>query len=219
MLIAGCRPEPTCEPRADHSVIACVDGRPVRAADVKEQLREGEARDAAMARAVRVKLFAAEARRRGLAGDSDARLHQALIRDEAAKLPAVLDADAHAYYAEHPGEFNKITAIDVTLLIDGAETAIGEAHADGVDPAVRRAANDLRAEGAISAPIQLADGRTAQVRADRIRMDVKPFEERAADVRNRLAHDREEAALTALEEQLRAAHAVQIFDAELAAMP
>jgi hypothetical protein len=238
---AGCRGDPVCGPRGDHSVVACVDGQPVSAAEVTEV--RGAAPAAALDQAVRIRLFASEAARRGLdaGGGPPARqravLYQALVRDEAAKQGAtpeqVSEDEARAYYAAHPGEFNKITQtfVDAVMFDDEAAARaaqasgdaafagaveIGEIHADGVDPALTRAGNDLRAEGAIGGPVQLGDGRWALVRALQVVFEPKPFDAlMARTVENSIAHQRELAALDALAATLRAAHRVETFPDEL----
>ncbi len=98
--------------------------------------------------------------------------------------------------------------------------ALGEAHADGVDPALTRLANDLRAAGAIGGPVTLADGRHAVLRATSVELAIKPFDDTMArTVKARLAHDREQLAVAALELRLRGAHAVEVFADELARLP
>ena len=232
-------------------MVACLDGAPVTAAEVTPHLRPDvdDPRRAALDAALRVRLFADEAARRGLAAPDGATgakrravLHQALIRDEAARRGAVPDAigeeEARAYYEANLGRFNKITGVWVRAIFaddrDRAEALrgqvegagdeafpedLGEAHQDGVDPALTRAANDLRAEGAIVGPVATSDGRWAILRATRIELEAKPWDEAMArTVKNHLAHDREAAALDALYAELARSRRVEVFDAALAAL-
>jgi hypothetical protein len=254
-VVAGvaCRREAaSCGPRADHAVVACIDGNPVTAAEVGEHLRPGTSREAALEAALRVRVFAAEARKRGLAGGEgrDARsravLHQALVRDEVARAKARPDDvaldEARRHYAQRPGDFNKITSVwvrgifvadqaaaeaafaHVRALDDAGFAAaggedLGEAHADGIDPALRRLANDLRAEGDVKGPVLLGDGRWVILRATRIELAARPFDAVARDVQHALARRREEAALDALYASRVGAHRIARFGAELALVP
>lgn len=96
---------------------------------------------------------------------------------------------------------------------------LGEAHADGIDPALRRLANDLRAAGEVGGPIQLGDGRWVIVRATRIEMTARPFAEAERDVRHHLARLHERTALDKLYHQVSGRHRIQIFPEELARVP
>lgn len=264
LIVAGCRREAApCERRADHSVVACVDARPVTVAEVSEHLRPlspvdgsaslGSPRQAALEAALRVRVFADEARRRGLAGGGDGRdarsravLHQALVRDEVARAHAGPDDvpldEARRYYETRPGEFNKIPAVYVRAIYrrdpaaaeaayrevralddDGFEAAggvdLGEAHAEGFDPLVRRLANDLRAAGDVKGPVATSDGRWVILRAIRVELQPRPFEDAARDVQHALAQRRERAALDALYAKLAPTHRIEVFDDELARLP
>ncbi|HUQ06794.1 MAG TPA: peptidyl-prolyl cis-trans isomerase [Kofleriaceae bacterium] len=233
-------------------MVACFDANPVTASEVREHLRPGSPREAALEAALRVRVFAAEAHERGLEGGdgrdgrSRAVLNQALLRDEVARAKARPDDvsldEARRYYEARPGEFNRITGTwvrgifaadaaaaeaaygSVRALDDAAFAAaggedLGEAHADGVDPALRRLANDLRAAGDVKGPALLGDGRWVILRATRIELAAKPFDEAARDVQHALARRRQEAALDALYASLAGAHRIARFDAELALVP
>lgn len=171
LAACGGRSAEPCGRRADHSVVACFDGQPITATEVGEHLTlvggDGGPRDhAALAldRALRVRTFAAEAKRRGLAGGDGgdargrARLHQALIADEARRAGATPDAvaldDARALYAQRPGLFNKITGVWVRAIFSpdaaSAEAARGEAAGldeDGFAELARRISKDPSAAG------------------------------------------------------------------------
>ncbi len=255
-LVAACEASRPCAPRADHAVVACVGSAPVAAAEVAEHLRPAAPDPAAAVdAAVRVRLFADEAARRGLAADGPparrrAALYQALIRDEAARAGAVVDRisddEARRAYEAAPGRFNKVTGVELRAVIvadaadaaDVARAAVGlddagfaalvlvrshdpsaaggglvpDALAEGVDPGLRRAAVELRVEGALAGPIELGDGRFAVVRARRLALSVKPFDATVAlTVKHALAREREQAALAALEARLRAERRVEVF--------
>lgn len=121
--------EPGCGAKSDHSVIACVGDDAVGRAEVEAFVRKplpvpGKAtvpdpRMAATEAALRVRLFAREAVRRGLhvpasrsAAIRRGRLNRALIFDELKRsgisAAAVTDAEAGARYTARPGRFNKI---------------------------------------------------------------------------------------------------------------
>ena len=243
------------------------------AAEVREHLRpvapvDGVAalaspRRVALESALRVRVFAAEATRRGLAGGDggDARsravLHQALVRDEVARAKARADdvslEEARRHYDARPGEHNKIPEVWVRAIFvrdaaaaeaayrevralddDGFAAAarhlsedasaaaggeLGEAHAEGIDPAVRRLANDLRAAGDVKGPVATSDGRWVILRATRIEMTPRPFDDVARDVQHALAQRREQAALDALHAKLVGSHRIDVFDDELALLP
>ena len=256
LALGACSAERRCEARDDHTVVACLDGSPVGASEVAVHLDPAAPdRRRALDDALRIRVFAAEAARRGLGADLPAAsaeqrramLHQALIADEAVRqgaVPAAIDDDeARRHYEAHPGDFNKITATTCRgIFVDDAARAeqlarelagatdeelaaaggvdLGEMHRPGVDPALIRLANDLRATGAIGGPVVAADGRHVILRATAIEMEIKPFDEAVArQVKNRLAHDREQAALDALFARLRSRHQIDVLDAELAALP
>lgn len=249
-----------CARRADHGVVGCFDGQPVTAAEVREHVRPAEpvrgravappASEEAWRRAMRVRMFAAEAVKRKLApGDGrDARsravLYQAFVRDENERVgttwTTISLADARARYEARPGDFNKVTQVRVSgMFVDGdardAEARfltvaglsaadfmraggqdLGEAHADGIDPAIRWAANDLRAAGDVGGPVALADGRWVILRADDVTMAPRPFEEVATDVQHRIASEREAIWMEALDSVLSAEHQLAPFTDELA---
>lgn len=140
-----------CGPRP--GVVACVDDTPVTAAIAREHLRPprslpGKAaptdpRADAVDAAIRVELFAAEARRRGL-GDRRARaavLNQALIADERARqrlAPAdVADAAVDALLQATPGRVAKIEGVHVRAiyLADAGTAEAVYAQAAGLDDA------------------------------------------------------------------------------------
>lgn len=254
---AACRSDPSCGARTDHTIVACVDGDPVTATEIGEFVKPAEPvpgqaappdpRALAVDAAIRVRLFAAEAERRGLAvadgapARRRAELNQALIHDEEAKLAPIGDDEAASYYAAHPGEFNKIDKTHVRAIyvddparaeaiyrqVEHADDAafaaaggedLGEVHAADYDRALVRAANDLREAGAIAGPVQLDDGRYAILRATSVEMTAQKAYDAdvAVSVKNVLAFRRAQAALDALYAQLRAAHRVEVFDAEVA---
>jgi hypothetical protein len=249
LALAACGGERRCEPRADHTVVACLDGSPIGAAEVAAHLgTRAPDRRRALDAALRVRVFAAEAARRGLGAELPnasaeqrrAMLHQALIADEAPD--PIDDAEARRYYEAHPGAFNKITATTCRgIFVEDRARAealarelagasdeqfaaaggvdLGEMHQPGVDPALTRLANDLRAAGAIGGPVRAADGRYAILRATAIEMAVKPYEDVAPQVKNHLAHAREEEVLAELFARLRARHTIEVLDAELAHLP
>ncbi len=117
-------------------MVACVAGEPVAVTDAISHLRAPEpvpgqaalpdARALAVDAAIRVQLFAAEARRRGLdAGGGGptrrlATLHQALIKDELARLhigpDQVSDEVAEAFYAAHPAAISRIDVVRVRAI-------------------------------------------------------------------------------------------------------
>ena len=140
-----------CGPRP--GVVACVDDTPVTAASAREHLRPprtvpGKAAPIdphtdAVDAAIRVELFAAEARRRGL-GDRRARtavLNQALIADERARqrlAPAdVTDPAIDALLQATPGRVAKIEGVHVRAiyLADAATAEAVYAQAVGLDDA------------------------------------------------------------------------------------
>jgi len=128
--LVGCKKHgSSCGAKPDHSVIACVGDEAVGRSEVSVYVRKplpvpGKARlpdprMAATEAALRVRLFAREAKRRGLhvsASTSAAirrgRLNRALIVDELKRrgisAAAVTDAEAGGRYKARPGRFNKI---------------------------------------------------------------------------------------------------------------
>ncbi|RMH42356.1 MAG: peptidyl-prolyl cis-trans isomerase [Deltaproteobacteria bacterium] len=259
----GCsRASRTCGPRPDHSVVACYNGEPVTADEVAAFVRAprrvpgraapSDPRADALDEALRVRLLADEARRRGLEATAGspafvrASLYQALRRDLAARHRAtardVSDDEARAYYERHPGLFNKITATYCLALYESdparAEqlverlrgageqafreaggVAIGETHAEGIDPAIRRLSNDLRHVGDVDGPVRLASGTYAILYATRLDMNVKPFEQVAAQVKNHIAHEREQNLIAEQAAALRAKASIEVFADELRAAP
>jgi len=254
-LLAGCEARPACGPRADHSVIACVGGDAVTRAEVEQHVRAPEpepghaalpdARAAALDEAVRVRLFAAEARRRGLAAPDGppskqlAILHQALLFDERAKLPPIGDDAAQAWYADHPGEVVEVSDVHCQAIYEtdparaedlyrravGSDEA-GFAALGGVDIGVVehdgpkeliRLATSLRTSGAVAGPVALPDGRYVILRATDLMVALEPWSpELAVRVRHRMEREDERAALDALAAKLRATTPVRVFADELA---
>lgn len=140
-----------CGPRP--GVVACVDDTPVTAATAREHLQPARAipgkatpadpQAAAVDAAIRVELFAAEARRRGLARGATraAVLNQALIADERARqrlAPADVSAAAVAALVQAtPGRVAKIEAVHVRAIYlpDAATAEAVYAQAVGLDDA------------------------------------------------------------------------------------
>lgn len=156
-----------CGPRP--GVVACVDDAAVEAATAREHLRPpvavpGKAAPAdpvvaAVDAAIRVELFAAEARRRGL-GDRRARaavLNQALIADERVRqrlAPAdVADAAVDALLQASPGRVAKIEAVHARglYLADAATAEAAFAQAVGLDDAAFAALAQARSQDASAA--------------------------------------------------------------------
>lgn len=127
----ACKRDRQCKPRGDHSVVACFDDDEITADEVEPFLRPAmpipgraelpDPRPAAVDAAIRVRLFAAEARRRDLPGGDgpEARtravLNQALIRAEVKRLgigaETISDEDAQRYHDEHPDEVSPLEAV------------------------------------------------------------------------------------------------------------
>jgi peptidyl-prolyl cis-trans isomerase C len=134
-------------------VVACVDDTAVVAATAREHLRPplaipgkaapADPQAAAVDAAIRVELFAAEARRRGLARGAAraAVLNQALIADERVRqhlAPAdVTDAAVDALLAATPGRVAKIEGVHVRAIYlgDAATAEATYAQAVGLDDA------------------------------------------------------------------------------------
>ncbi|MBI2389501.1 MAG: peptidyl-prolyl cis-trans isomerase [Deltaproteobacteria bacterium] len=128
-LLVGCsRPTLPCTP--NRAVAACVDGEPIAAASVDALVRapvipidapRAEPRRRALDELIRARLFAREARRRGLAGGGDAELSQALIAAElktaASQRDAITDAEARAFFDAHPEDFVKVEGVQVQALV------------------------------------------------------------------------------------------------------
>lgn len=136
-------------------MVACVDGEAVLASDVVPHLRapapiRGQAalpdpRQTAVDEAVRLQLFAAEARRRGLADGGGPRAHrlatlnQALRRDELARLHlgpnSVSDDVTQAFFAANPGAVSPIDAVRVRAIVvaDAARAEVLYREAGALD--------------------------------------------------------------------------------------
>jgi len=115
--------------------------------------------------------------------------------------------------------YGSVRGLDEAAFAAAGGEDLGEAHADGVDPALRRRSNDLRAAGDVAGPALLGDGRWVILRATRVELVAKPFDAVARDVQHALARRREVAALDALYASLVGGHRVARFDAELALLP
>lgn len=156
----GCKQsEKSCGPRDDNTVIACIGGESVTRDEVIEHLRpplpvRGHAdlpdpRPPAVEAALRVRLFAAEARRRGLqvrgGGSAEVqrvRLSRALIQKELARRgispAAISDDEARRVFQERPTQFNEIVrATGRAIFVADARNA--EAVFRQVDGASREA--------------------------------------------------------------------------------
>jgi parvulin-like peptidyl-prolyl isomerase len=96
---------------------------------------------------------------------------------------------------------------------------LGETHAEGTDERIRTLSNDLRDVGQMIGPARLDDGTYVILYAARLEMVTKPYDEVAAQVRNRIAHDRQEAALAELIATLRPKARIQVFASELEQLP
>ena len=136
LLTAGCKSrEASCNPKADDSVVACVDGVPVPRATAAQYVEEPwwtpgsaelpDARAVAVDKAIRTQLFAAQARRDGLKlppGQPDvaASWSQAYVAHELAKLgvsrDAITDEQASKYYAANLEMFNQIDRVEVQVI-------------------------------------------------------------------------------------------------------
>ena len=182
---------PPCGPRP--GVVACVDDTAITAATAREHLRPAEpmpghvqAADPAVTAvdaAIRVQLFAAEARRRGLArGERRAAvLNQALIADERTRAHArpedVTDLDADALLARAPGRVSKVERLRVRGIYladaaaaealyptaaqadDAAFAALATARS--VDPATAAVGGDLGEIDDAHSPLELERAATA----------------------------------------------------------
>jgi len=150
LLAVGCprASAPSCS--ATGAGLACVDNEAIAAADVTPLVRPPpipidapriDHLDRAVNEAIRARLFAREARKRGLAGQTDGELSQALITKEVgaqgAARDAISDADARSYYDAHPSEFLHVESVQargiaVATLEEASRLA---AEARGVDDA------------------------------------------------------------------------------------
>lgn len=132
-------------------------------------------------------------------------------------------AEAEAAYREAVGKSEEeFAAIAQRMSVDPSAAGggdLGEAHAQGIDPAVRRLANDLRAAGDVKGPAQTSDGQWVVLRATRVEVKERPFDEAARDVQHLLAKRREAALLDALYAKLAGAHRIVVFDDEVARLP
>lgn len=146
LLAVGCSREsaPSCKPTG--AVLACVDGDAVTTAEVTPLVRpppipvdEGRIDPVkrALDEAIRAKLFAREARKRALPGQTDGELSQALIAREVVTATAITDAEARSYYDAHPNEFLKVESVQTRAIVvatsDEATRVAVEAR--GVDDA------------------------------------------------------------------------------------
>ncbi len=156
----------SCGPRDDNTVIACVDGAAVTRDEVIEHLKRpqpvrGHAdlpdpHPLAVEAALRVSLFAAEARRRGLevhGGGSAAvqrvRLYRALIQQELERRgispAAISDDEARQIFHDRPTKFNEIVGVTGrAIFVADARTA--ESVFRRVDGASREAFADAARE-------------------------------------------------------------------------
>lgn len=132
-------------------------------------------------------------------------------------------AEAEAAYREAVGKSDEeFAAIAQRMSADPSAAGggdLGEAHAKGIDPAVRRLANDLRAAGDVKGPAATSDGRWVVLRATRVELNARPFDDAARDVQHRLAKQREAAVLDALYAKLAPAHRIVVFDDEVERLP
>ena len=175
---------------------------------------------------------------------SRAVLYQALVRDEAERagaVPARISLDeARQRYEARPGEFNKITAVWVRTLIGPGSGRDGTPGVGGAELGRRRSSPTIWARPTPSAsipgcggrpttcaptgdtlgPVRLTDGRDVILRAIKVEMAVAPFDDRMArEVQNRLAHEREEAAVRRLADELVPRGKLETFDDELMRLP
>jgi peptidyl-prolyl cis-trans isomerase C len=150
LSLGACHRDPRCGPAQDRSVLACVGDDAVRRGEAQEFLRDAEyvagsarpqdPRALATEKAIRLRLFANEAKRRGLApagggAASVTTLAQALVADEAQKRgisrDTVTEQDARKFYDEHPEAFGQIDEVELQAIVvadpDAAERIYGEA--------------------------------------------------------------------------------------------
>jgi len=146
LVVSGCSSNKSvCKPAADHSVVACLDGKPVLRADVKKHVvlsvhvpgkaARPDERTVALERELRVRLFAAEALRRGLeapAGITQVRrrtvLHRKVIADEMKRLNIgpthIDDKAARSFYTANIGTFSKMLSMSCrAIFVKDAATA------------------------------------------------------------------------------------------------
>lgn len=125
----------TCGPAADGSVVACVDGAPITEKQVEPYVEPPwwipgssvlpDARKEALDRAVRTRLFEAEAKRRKLtlpagAPDAPASWSQALVAAELAARgitrDAISDEEATREYEANREAYNQLDRVDVLVI-------------------------------------------------------------------------------------------------------
>lgn len=146
-LAAGCGDPTRCGPRADHTVVACVDDTAITAAAAREHLRGADgdqpprAAMSAVEAAIRVQLFADEAVRRKLAPSSarvavrNRQLIDALAAELRARPEDIDDDDAAAAYQAKPGRYSAVEQVRVRAIFvdDEAAAAAARAAAEGLD--------------------------------------------------------------------------------------
>ena len=144
MLLAAAAEAAAAVPPPDATVIARVGGDPVLAADVEAHLRPApprtgtavprDPRQAALDEAIRVRLFAREAQRRGIQVPDgppavvQARLVQALVRQElerhGAFRPPVAEDEARLFFQRHHERLSRIASVRLSaIVLAGAEAA------------------------------------------------------------------------------------------------
>ncbi|MBI2394208.1 MAG: peptidyl-prolyl cis-trans isomerase [Deltaproteobacteria bacterium] len=184
LVAAACRRE-RCGPAADKSVVACVGDDAVRTGDARELLREpwwtpGSAtlpdpRRNAVDEAIRLRLLAQEALRRGVAPapgvpKTAAALAQALIADEARRRglsrEAVSDEEARRFYDEHPEHFGQIDELRLHAVITSDPQKAEQAYeaAKGAD---EKRFSEIVAEFSEDEPSKAKGGDLGVVRASK----------------------------------------------------
>lgn len=153
LFVTGCRDSPAestaaspaASPAAGDAVIARIDGQPVLASEVRLHLRAApprigtapavDPRRVALDAAIRVRLFAQEGRRRGLAAKGAPATVQAMLvrgvidaETSAAELrgDGVSDEDARVFYERDPKRFNRPTEVRVAAVAVDDERAAEE---------------------------------------------------------------------------------------------
>jgi len=237
-----------------------VDDQPVYEADLVPHLRPAKPRVGAgppddplmrsLDQALRVKLFAREARQRGIPAQegppavAEAYLVQALIQQELdrrdIRVERVSEEEARQHYEQHPKRYNQTTAVELAAIVvadeqlaeqllyraEGSDRAEFERlvlvhsldapsrkqggllgtvseHGEGIDEAIARVGLAMWHDGQVGLA-HAADGRYYVLRATRVDMTRRPWDERLSwTVRNVLAQDRREQALEELAAQLR----------------
>jgi hypothetical protein len=151
----GCK-RARCGPAPDNSVVACVGDEPVGRGEAREFLREADYAPgsatlsdpavAAVEQAVRLRLLAQEARRRGLAPPkgapaSPAVLAQVLLADELARRgferDRVSPEEARRFYDEHPDAFGQVDGVHMQAIVvaDAGKAEQAYREAQGADEA------------------------------------------------------------------------------------